>query len=142
MEIIQPHNLEQQIFVVPRVFHSEYVYIRINNENTGDKSEVLADVSVSGDYLAVTHIFDLKEGETASYLIYKLDSEYISRVTTDSGIIEAHTCLTDEELSVVGKEVMYRGKLYATYQSADLNYQISKGDYIEEQSHNNDYLTF
>ena len=142
MEIIQPNNLPQSIFIVPRTIYEDYVYIRVQNEDSGVVTEAQVEPIVRGDFLEIVHSFDLSSEGMASYIVYRLQSAYINRVIEDGGVMEAHTCLTDEQLVIEEKEVMYRGKLYATLQSADLNYRVGKNDYKEEQSHNNDYLTF
>jgi hypothetical protein len=93
------------------------------------------------NYIDATAIFNLTEGSRYSLRVVSSSSDFFARVEADYGIIEAEDCVDDFlDNSIGSEEVLYRDIILCTDQTEYDRYNIQKGEYIEAETTDNEYV--
>jgi len=103
----------QTLLIIPRSYAIEGSLV-IRDESTNTETSDVVTLGKTGEYMSLSHSFSLIEGR---YYNFKI---------------------------VVAGEVIYKDKIFCTDQDIDQSnndyYSVNDGDYITEDSYNNDYI--
>ena len=121
MVILKPENTTHQITIIPRV-KSDIIAILMKNESKGT-TEVFDNISTTYSYGYLTFEIEktVSEQETFEYSVYAYDS-----LTADSTLYSADSTLLSADMTkLLGTNLLFRGKAFATNQTDLQNYKIN-----------------
>ena len=103
----------QTLLIIPRSYsESGTLVLRDDSTNTETSAEVV--LGKSGEYMSLSHSFSLVEGR---YYDFRIE---------------------------VSGDIIYKDKIFCTDQDIDQNtndyYTVNEGDYITDNSYDNDYI--
>jgi|TARA_B110000967_G_C18819391_1_gene527828 hypothetical protein len=111
---LQPITTEQTISILPRVY-STSVTMSLRDDSTNTSVSITPSAVLSGNYVNLTAIFDLKEGRFYDLKVIEISST----------------------------DIVYKDKIFCTAQSTDQSnneyYSVNKDTYIENGG-NNDFI--
>lgn len=121
MVILRPDNTTHEITIIPRL-NSSSISIVMKNESK-NTTEVFDNISTtySSGYLTFEIEKTVVESESFEYSVYAYDS-----LTADSILYSADsTKLTADMTELLGTNLLFRGKAFATNQIDLQNYKIN-----------------
>ena len=121
MVILRPDNTIHEITIIARL-NSSNISIVMKNESKGT-TEVFDNISTtySSGYLTFEIEKTVSEQETFEYSIYAYDS-----LTADSTLYSADSTLLSADMTkLLGTNLLFRGKAFATNQTDLQNYKIN-----------------
>ena len=121
MVILRPDNTTHQITIIPRV-KSDIIAIVMKNEGKGT-TEAFENISTtySRGYLTFEIEKTVLEQESFEYSVYGFDE-----LTADTTIFSADSTLLSADMTeLLGTNLLFRGKAFATNQIDLQNYKIN-----------------
>ncbi len=121
MVILRPDNTIHEITIIARL-NSSNISIVMKNESKGI-TEVFDNISTTYSYGYLTFEIEktVSEQETFEYSIYAYDS-----LTADSTLYSADSTLLSADMTkLLGTNLLFRGKAFATNQTDLQNYKIN-----------------
>lgn len=109
MEILNTSSVNQSIKIVPRKDVSSPTF-HLKNKSTRTTSTISVTKTTEGEFMKLTGIFNLKEGEQYSFDVKD------------------------------GTDIIYNGMIFCTDQTDLDKYFINNNEYISEDSYDNDFV--
>lgn len=109
MEILTTSSGSQSIYIAPRK-DAISPTLTLKNKSTRKTSTVSVTKGIDGEFMRLTGIFSLKEGEQYSFTVKD------------------------------GSDIIYRGLIFCTDQTELDKYFINKDEYVSEDSYDNDFV--
>ena len=118
MKHLLPVNTLQIINIIPRVYATS-VTLTLRDDSSNLTNTILLTGVVSGNYLKLTSVFELKEGRFYDLTIY------------------------NGQGAVTNSNIIYKDKVFCTVQSTNQSnndkYSVNKNEYISKSA-NNDFI--
>lgn len=139
MKVLQETTDLQTLKIIPREYVPIIGYV-LTNEST-NTSVIKADIDTLTDsgYITFEDVFTLSEGVFYNLEVYYNNAiqDYISEVADDFGVYEQNVCF--DNFSIDSSKLIYRCRIFCTNQENLEKFSINDGEFIQENSYNNEY---